>query len=198
MKIKYSSSKQWEMYDQRVKFLSYAGDIDAFWCNEHKQIFHTKHSAGVHCSFKHGIYIDGKNSRVKKKPIAAQTANTIHPLILSTNTTSQQIQNEPLWVIKPGDSEYLISLKQLLKERQHEDEQSRMIRIARQTSSPAKMIFESLTWAISALDKIQQLEQKGASKSYADEYRKKVGLACLNDLNRIENIFGPGSIRIFA
>lgn len=198
MKIKYASSKQWEMYDQRVKFLSYAGDIDAFWCNEHKQIFRTKHSAGVHCSFKHGIYIDGKNSRVKKKPVVAQTVNNARPLTLLTNTISQQVQNEPMWVIKPGDSEYVISLKQLIKERQHEDEHARMIRIAKQTSSPIKMIDESLSWAIKSFSGIQELEQKGLVKSEIDKYRNRVSQALFDDLNRIEGIFGPGSIRIFA
>lgn len=198
MKIKYSSSKQWKMYDQRVKFLSYAGDIDAFWCNEHKQIFRTKHSAGVHCSYKHGTYIDGKNSRAKKKPIVTQTANNTRPLTLPTNTISHQVQNEPIWTIKPGDSAYVISLKQSIKQSQQEDEHTRMIRIARQTSSPIKMIYESLTRAIIVLDKIQQLERKGAPKSYVDEYRNKVGQICINDLIRIESIFGPGSIRVFA
>jgi len=198
MKIKYSSSKQWEMYDQRVKFLSYAGDIDAFWCNEHKQIFRTKHSAGVHCSFKHGTYIDGKNSRDKKKLIVPQTVNKPHPSNLPTNTISQQVRHEPTWTIKPGDSEREIYLKNLIKESQYEDEHSRMIRIARQTSSPIKMIFESLTNAINALDKIQQMEQKGAPKSMADEYRNKVSQLAYNDLLRIEGIFGPGSIRIFS
>lgn len=187
MKIHYSSSKQWKLYNSKLQFLLYASDIGAFWCNDHKKFFSAKHSAGVHCSYIHGVYIDGKNSRAKKIFSVIQPTNNSNPSTLEKNSNSQQIPEESEWTVKPGDPAYIIALKQELKLRSEEEEQARFYEIRRR-NSPIVLKHNVAKTVKDLGRKLRELELHGISEEWVWAMRKNIVNWAISEVKSIDEM----------